>query len=168
MNRQPQLASRPYSTSVWMTEAPPLTVFCWLTNSQTLKRFCEHSITAARVIVFFAFRIWRTTSWSWSPLCLSWTVWRNPSTLFMSVPLCASSSSSSTLCAQVCSWSSLSFTCYCLYSLCKKREHTTVLGHDSENFYIVFKKKFFLSGRSQWKLIYHVQCDLLILKVASA
>lgn len=39
-------------------------------------------------------RIWRTTSWSWSPLCLSSMDWRSPSTLFTSAPPFASSFSS--------------------------------------------------------------------------
>lgn len=47
------------------------------------------------------FRILRTTSWSWSPLCLSWMGWRSPSTLSTSARLFASSFSSSTPCEQV-------------------------------------------------------------------
>lgn len=46
-------------------------------------------------------RIWRTTSWSWSPLCLSWMDWRSLSTLSTSALLFASSSSSSTRSEQV-------------------------------------------------------------------
>lgn len=51
--------------------------------------------------LFIICRIWRTTSWSWYPLCLSWTDLRSLSTLSTSALLFASSFSSSTHCEPV-------------------------------------------------------------------
>lgn len=135
-------------------------------SSTLLKSVCERSRTAAHVTVLFAFRIWRTTSWSWSPLCLSWTVWRNPSTLFTSVLLYASSSSSSTLCAQVRSPDPVSHSHVTLHPI----RDDSCLGIFKCTLY-GFRTSFYTnvsnSGWSQWKRVYHVQWDLFILKVTS-
>lgn len=62
-------------------------------------------------------RIWRTTSWSWSPLCLSWTAWRSPSTPSTSALLFASSFSS---------WTRFEQVSQNLRAKCRPRDEVTI------------------------------------------